>query len=88
MDWRLVFFPLLQHSVRRGSRAGTRTISQWVLSPHELAIRTEAGQPLFALRTLASLLLFQEAWRKDAVKMVLASDNSRCPLSAVRSALQ
>src|SRR5262245_15916194 len=36
-----MFFPPLQHSVRGSSRPGTRTISQRVLSPQGLAIRTE-----------------------------------------------
>ena len=31
-DWRLKFFPLLQHSVRRGSRPGTRAITLRTLS--------------------------------------------------------
>src|SRR6516162_5326939 len=43
-----MFFPLLQHSVRRGSRPGTRTISQQVLSPHGLAIQPEAGPSLLS----------------------------------------
>ncbi len=34
--WRLMFFPLLQHSVRRGSRPGTRTTRMRTLSAHKL----------------------------------------------------
>jgi hypothetical protein len=52
-----MFFPLLQHSVRRVSRPGTRMTSQRVLSLQGLAIQAEAGPSLLSsIQVIAQVL--------------------------------
>jgi len=55
MDWRLMFLPLSQHSVRRGSRLGTRTIGTRMLSPHGLTHPVENPSAPYLHATVARL---------------------------------